>query len=250
FDAMPVHRVAVRDDLLRELRVGVGDDGAFVDAAAEPTNGIAERLNGLGVRLTEGHVGEVCLEADRWLSDVGAALASGYLLFIDYGHEAEAYYDASRNLGTLRTYYRHTLGMNPYQNVGRQDISVHVDFTSVRDAASRAGFTDVGATTQAEFLRNLGFDAYRQALVALADIRPAVKAANVHAMDTLVDPEGMGGFKVVAFAKGVPDSKLTGFVGGAPPEDAPPLLAGSSHMPLPGVGQEIGEMPTWGELLR
>ena len=249
-DALPVHRVTVRDGQLRELRVGVDDDGAFVDVIAEPTEGIEERLDGLGVRLTEGHVTEVCLEADRWLGDVGAAMDSGYLLLIDYGHESNAYYDVSRNRGTLRTYYRHTLGMDPYQHVGRQDLSVHVEFTSVRNAARRAGLRDVGATTQAEFLRNLGFDAYREVVAALTDVRPVVKAANVQAMDTLVDPEGMGGFKVVAFSKGLPDAKLTGFDGGPPPEEVIAVLASPSHMPLQGVGQEMGEMPTWGELLR
>ena len=250
FDAMPVHRVTVLQGQLRELRVGVDDEGTLIDVASEPTSVIAERLANLGVRLTEGHIAEVCLEAGRWLADLGAAMASGYLLLVDYGHEADAYYDISRNRGTLRTYYRHTLGMNPYLNVGRQDISVHVEFTSVRAAAAEAGFADVGTTTQAEFLRNLGLGAYRDAVAALDDLRPVTKAANVHAMDSLLDPDGMGGFKVVAFAKDVPAAPLTGFAGGPAPIDAPALLATAAHMPLPGVAQELGGMPTWDELLR
>ena len=127
---------------------------------------------------------------------------------------------------------------------------MHVDFTSVRASAIRAGFSEVGETTQAEFLRNLGLGAYREALVALEDVKPAVRAANVHSMDTLVDREGMGSFKVVVLAKGVPDAKLTGFVAGIRPERVSALLAGASHMPLPGVGQDMGEMPTWDQLLR
>jgi SAM-dependent MidA family methyltransferase len=250
FDAMPVHRVTVRDGQLRELRVGVGDDDTLADVAAEPTTGIAERLTKLGVDLTEGAVAEVCLEADRWIRDLGVAMESGYLLLIDYGHEASAYYDVSRDRGTLRTYYRHTLGMNPYLNVGWQDISVHVEFTSVRETAREAGFSEVGMTTQAEFLRNLGLDAYRDAVVALDDLRPVVKAANVQAMDSLLDPDGMGGFKVVAFAKGVPVANLRGFVGGSALDGVPAVLTTASHMPLPGVGSDLGEMPTWDELLR
>ena len=250
FDALPVHRVTTRDGQLRELRVGVGDEGEFADVIAPPTDGIQERLERLGVRLAEGHVTEVCLEANRWLEDAGAAIASGYLLLIDYGHESSAYYDESRNRGTLRTYYRHTLGMDPYQHVGRQDLSVHVEFTSVREIAAHAGFTDVGVTTQGQFLRNLGFDTYREAVLSLTNVPQAIKAANVRAMDSLVDPEGMGGFKVVAFSKSLPDAKLIGFDGPPPSEEVVAALAGPRHMPLPGMGQEEIEMPTWGELLQ
>jgi len=250
FDALPVHRVTTRDGQLRELRVGVGDEGEFADVIAPPTDGIQERLERLGVRLAEGHVTEVCLEANRWLEDAGAAIASGYLLLIDYGHESSAYYDESRNRGTLRTYYRHTLGMDPYQHVGRQDLSVHVEFTSVREIAAHAGFTDVGVTTQGQFLRNLGFDTYREAVLSLRNVPQAIKAANVRAMDSLVDPEGMGGFKVLAFSKNLPEAKLTGFEGPSPSEEVVAALAGPRHMPLPGMGQEEIEMPTWGELLQ
>jgi hypothetical protein len=69
-------------------------------------------------------------------------------------------------------------------------------------------------------------------------------------MDSLVDPEGMGGFKVVAFSKSLPDAKLIGFDGPPPSEEVVAALAGPRHMPLPGMGQEEIEMPTWGELLQ
>ena len=259
-DALPVHRVTVRDGQLRELRVGVGEGDGFVDVIGEPAPGVAERLDRLGVRLTEGHVAEVCLETDRWLGEIGVSMASGYLLLIDYGHDAEAYYDVSRSRGTLRTYYRHTLGMDPYRHVGRQDISVHVDFTSVRNAAHDAGFRDAGVVTQAEFLRNLGFDAYRTAVAAredvqqgerAADLRAAdLRAANLRAMDTLVDPGGMGRFRVLAFAKGVPVVEMSGFAGGPALEVVDAPLATASHMPLSSAVRESPQMSTWDELLR
>ena len=249
-DALPVHRVTVADGALRELRVGVAGDGGFEDVLATPTAGVVERLAALGARLGEGHRAEVCLALDDWFSHAGRAMASGYLLLFDYGHEATAYYDASRNKGTLRTYHQHTLGMNPYAHVGRQDISVHVELTSVRRAAEAVGFALAGQTTQAEFLQALGFDAYRADIAARRDVGAPVRGANLRALDTLVDPEGMGGFSVLAFAKGVPAGGLAGFAGDSPQLSVSAPLASASHMPLGGGMQEAVEMPTWDELLK
>ena len=250
-DAMPVHRVLKRDGRLWEVSVTLDEHDRFVEMVGEPsTPALTQRFEDLGIDLRDGFRAEVNLGLAKWLQEAFEALERGYVLLMDYGHEATTLYDESRSRGTLRCYYRHTLNGNPYQHVGDQDISVHVDFTSVRASAIRAGFSEVGETTQAEFLRNLGLGAYREALVALEDVRPAVRAANVHSMDTLVDLEGMGSFRVVVLAKGVPGAKLTGFGGGKRPERVSALLAGASHMPLPGVGQDMGEMPTWDQLLR
>lgn len=253
FDAMPVHRVTVLDGALCELLVGLDDDGRFVDVLGAASVGIAERLDGLGVTLAEGYRAEVCLELDGWMAGVGRAMEGGYLLLVDYGHEATAYYDATRHRGLLRTYYKHTLGMDPYAHVGRQDISVHVELTSLRQAAVAAGFAEAGSTTQAEFLRSLGFDAYRAEIASRRDLPTPTRVANLRGLDTLVDPEGMGAFRVLAFAKGVPADGLSGFAGVAPDLSVTAPLATAFHMPLGGAPDgttEMLEMPSWDELLK
>jgi SAM-dependent MidA family methyltransferase len=253
FDAMPVHRVTVVDGALRERFVGFDDDGRFVDVLGAVSVGIAERLDGLGVTLAEGHRAEVCLELDGWMAGVGRAMDSGYLLLVDYGHDATAYYDSTRHRGLLRTYYKHTLGMDPYAHVGRQDISVHVELTSLRQAAVAAGFVEAGSTTQAEFLRSLGFDAYRADIAARRDIGTPERVANLRALDTLVDTEGMGAFRVLAFAKGIPADGLSGFSGLAPDLTITAPLATALHMPLggaPGDATAMVEIPGWDELLK
>jgi SAM-dependent MidA family methyltransferase len=249
-DALPVHRVTVAEGALREIRVGLDDDGRFADVLAAPTRGIFERLGALDVRLGEGHRAEVCLAIDDWFAHAGRAMDAGYLLLIDYGHEAEAYYDASRARGTLRTYYQHLLGMDPYAHAGRQDISVHVEWTSVRRAAVAAGFTPAGTTTQAAFLRVLGFDALRADVVGRRDVPTPTRVANLRALDTLVDPEGMGDFKVVAFAKGTATVDVGGFGGGLETDTGPAPLATAAHMPFGGAAVAPMEMPTWDELSR
>ncbi len=246
-DSMPVHRVTVQDGVLRELRVGTDDGGALVDVPSDPTPGLAERLESLGVHLGEGHRAEVNLGLDDWMSEAVSALDTGYVLLIDYGHAARDYYAPSRNRGTLRCYYRHTLNMNPYQHVGAQDISVHVEFSSLRRAALAAGLTEANFTTQTDFLRGLGFDGLRTAIAGLRGLSAMERTANLRAVDTLVDPEGMGGFKVAVFAK---DAPVIGAAAASETElkwsGAPPLLS-ADHMPLSGPAEP--EMPTWSELL-
>jgi SAM-dependent MidA family methyltransferase len=250
FDAMPVHRVTMLDGAVQEIFVGVDADGRFADVLGAPAPGVAERLADLGVALAENYRTEVCLEIDAWLAHAGQAMDQGYLLLIDYGHEATTYYDETRHRGLLRTYYKHTLGMDPYAHVGRQDISIHVEFTSLRLAAARAGFAEAGSTTQAEFLRSLGFDAYRADIASRPDLPTPTRVANLRALDTLVDPDGMGAFQVLAFAKGVPATGLSGFQGVAPDISVTSPLATEAHMPLGGAVQETFEMPSWDELFK
>ena len=246
-DAMPVHRVTVEEGELRELFVGLSPDGRLVETVGAPsTPALAERLVSLGVRLSEGHRAEVNLGLRAWVESAFGAIDSGYLLLIDYGHEASDYYDESRRQGTLRCYAGHTLGMNPYINVGRQDISVHVELTSLRAAAAAAGFVEAGAMSQSDLLRGLGIDEYRRDIAGRADMSPAARAANLRQIDSLADPDGMGSFRVLAFAKGAPAAGVLGVASG-PPGRAP--LPTPEHMPL-GTPPQPQSMPTWDELLR
>ena len=231
-DAMPVHRVTLEGGRLRELFVDAAPEGGFIEVTGEPsTPALSDRFDRLGVTLSEGYRTEVCLAPEAWLREAFAAIERGYLLLIDYGHEAEAYYDESRRAGTLRCYSGHTLGMNPYFGVGRQDISAHVEFTSVRSAAVAAGFAEAGETSQAEWLRSLGIDRYRAEVAERSGLGRIGRMANLRGIDVLVDDEGMGGFRVLAFAK---DAPTDGVLGASPPESAPAPLAGARHMPFGG----------------
>ena len=229
-DAMPVHRVTVERGRLRELYVDSPPDGGFAEVVGEPsTPALAERLSRVGARLPEGHRAEVNLGLDAWFADAFASVERGYLIVADYGHEAAAYYDESRQAGTLRCYAGHALGMNPYANMGRQDIGAHAEFTSVRAAAQAAGFAPAGETTQAEWLASLGLARLREEVSARDGLIRADRAANLRGMDALTDPDGMGAFRVMAFAKNAP---AEGMLGAAPTESAPAPLAGPGHIRL------------------
>ena len=250
-DAMPVHRVAIEGGELREVYVGVGADGALTAELGPPsTPALAARLDGLGVRLGEGRIGEVNLALGDWLSGLAASLERGWALLIDYGHEADDYYAPSRSRGTLRCYYQHTVSADPFRLVGRQDMGAHAEWTTLKREAAAAGLALAGDVSQAEFLRNLGLDEARGRVLARSGLRPAERRANADAIDALADSDGLGSFRVVGLAKGIDGARLAGFdpiaADSLPPPPEPPLLS-ATHLPRPGAPQPT---PTWEELAR
>ena len=205
-DALPVHRVVVREGVLREVLVG-SRDGAFVDVEAEPTTpALAARLAEESIHLVEGQHAEICLALGPWLSTAAADLERGVLLLIDYGHPATELYDPVRRRdGTLRAYLRHRVHDDPYVHVGRQDLTAHVDVTAVEAAARAAGLDHLGTTTQAEFLVGLGTEDLLRAIQADPATTLEGYLAVRSALMRLLDPGAMGRFRVMAFARGWPN---------------------------------------------
>jgi len=212
-DALPTHRVVVRDGRLLEILTG-SRDGAFVDVEAPPTTeALAGRLDAEGIELVEGQRAEVCLALDTWVVEVAAGLERGLLLLIDYGYPARELYDPVRRQdGTLRAYLRQRVHDDPYRHVGRQDLTAHVDVTAVERAAARAGLTHVGTTTQAEFLVGLGTQAILQEIQANPTTTLEAYLELRSALMRLIDPGAMGRFRVMGFGRGWPDGPpLSGF---------------------------------------
>jgi SAM-dependent MidA family methyltransferase len=204
-DALPVHRVVGRSHGIRELVVNVDAAGGFVQAEAEPTTpALAMRLAAEEITLGEGQVAEVCLATDGWLADATRSLARGLVLLIDYGEEPVDLYAPRRVGGTLRAFARHAVGGDPYRHVGRQDLTATVDLAAVRAAARRAGLTAVGETTQAELLAAVGTGDLTTSYLR----RPGAGLADAlllrSAVARLLDPRGMGAFRVLAFGRGLP----------------------------------------------
>jgi len=204
-DALPVHRVVVRDGVLREVLVG-SRDGSFVDVEAEPTTAdLAVRLSLESVELAEGQRAEICLAIGPWLAEAAAGLERGVLLLIDYGYRAPELYDPVRRRdGTLRAYLRHRVHDDPYLHVGRQDLTAHVDVSAVERAAAGAGLDHLGTTTQAEFLVGLGTEDLLRAIQADPATTLEAYLAVRSALMRLLDPGAMGRFRVMAFARGWP----------------------------------------------
>jgi SAM-dependent MidA family methyltransferase len=221
-DALPVHRLEGRaDGGFDELYVGLDEIGDLATVAAQPSErGLQARLDAEGVRLAPGQRAEVCLEVDAWVARAAAGLDRGLLLLIDYGHPADALYQPSRG-SLLRAYVRHRVHDDPLVNVGRQDLTAHVDLTAVTSAAAAAGLDHLGTTTQAAFLAGL---AAGEDLVALQADPATTLEAYLEARSALfrmLDPSATGRFAVLAFGRDLA---------------AEPPLAGLAYR-LPGGGR-------------
>lgn len=154
-DALPVARFEVSAG--RVLPFGVAwDRGRFTwRAGAEDralTVAVRKIERELGHDLPDGYRSEVCLLLEPWISSLGACIARGGLLLIDYGLSCRDYYRPERRDGTLICHYRHRAHADPFFLPGLQDITAWVDFTACARAASEAGLSLSGFTTQAQFL--------------------------------------------------------------------------------------------------
>jgi SAM-dependent MidA family methyltransferase len=190
-DALPVHLVTIPDGTLLERYVVQNGDGLGWLDDAPSTDALEAYFGRLGLLPAEGCIAEVNLAGVAWMERTAASLARGALLVLDYGYPASELYAPSRRQGTLLTYRNHTLGSDPLRHVGDQDITAHVDFTSLARAGELGGLDTVGLISQASLLRRLGWDEYVQRLDR-SSLRAGEHDANRRAMQTLLDPDGLG----------------------------------------------------------
>ncbi len=184
--------------------MGLDAAGAFVDVEAEPTTAaLAARLDAEGVTLADGQVTEVCLAIDDWVAAATRHLRTGIVVLIDYAAEPAALHGPTHPTGTLRAFARHAVGADPFRHVGRQDLTATVDLAAVRAAAARASLEPLAETTAAELLAAAGDDLAGQYLNRPgASLEDALHLRS--ALARLLDPSGMGGFRVLAFGRGLP----------------------------------------------
>jgi SAM-dependent MidA family methyltransferase len=168
---------------------------------------------------------------EDWIWAVASALERGFVLTLDYGYPASEYYSPERHRGTLACFRRHLPAGDPYAHIGRQDITAHVEFTSLARAGEEAGLRTCGIPTQGEFLSNLGVDSHIRRLRDLGLTHREVMANRAGMLD-LVRPEGMGRFNVLVQGKGVPAASLWGLEGGMPSVELPAPLLETTHVPL------------------
>jgi SAM-dependent MidA family methyltransferase len=225
-DAMPVHLVLWRNLELFEHGVASGGDefmwsdrplmqGELFDAArnlgvmGEPA--MARAGGDFDGYREVGYLSEISLAARHFMISLASILKTGAILLIDYGFGHDEYYHPQRNRGTLMCHYRHYAHDDPFYLPGLQDITSHVDFSAIAEAAGEAGMDLLGYTSQAHFLINCDITSL------LAQI-PADNAKEylplASQVQKLLSPAEMGDlFKVIAFGKNI-SRPLTGFTSG------------------------------------
>ena len=212
-DALPTHRVIVQGGRLRELFVDL-DAGRFVEVFQNPsTPALAQYFREQEIALQHNQQAEVCLDACSWIERAGNALRRGFVITIDYGHEARMLYDEGHNRGTLLAYRGHTVSENILSAPGEQDLTAHVNFTALDVWGRRSGLTRTGLVTQSQFLVALGRanefeDLYDAGQSEIEKLRARLLLKN------LIHPEGLGEkFQVLIQHRGMDAPRLTGLSG-------------------------------------
>ena len=151
---------------------------------------------------------EISLAAEALVRTVAQSIQAGIALFIDYGFAEPELYHPQRSSGTMRCHYRHRFHGDPFFLPGLQDITAHVDFTAMAQAAESAGADVYGYATQAGFLISAGLADF------LSRIEPEITVERMKATSAahrLVSPAEMGElFKVLAIGRGI-EGPLAGF---------------------------------------
>jgi SAM-dependent MidA family methyltransferase len=203
FDALPVHRLVGRTDgTVGEMWVDLDQDGAFVwregdvsDPSDPSDPSLLNLLRNPDIPLQPGQVADVAPGWGPLYGELARRLGRGLLVTCDYGFERERLFDPRiRFHGTLACYTRQRVHRNPFVKVGEQDLTAHVDFTTLIRAGEAAGLTTVALTRQALWLTACGLFEEIQG----ADV------ATRHGAMALLDGEGMGEeIRVLVQAKGI-----------------------------------------------
>src|SRR5882672_881751 len=204
-DAMPVHVVRVHGGKIEEGGVALRSErldwswrlasGELLDAAR-------------ALDLPEGFRTEIPLAVRGFLRSLAGVLEKGVALFVDYGFPQKEYYHPQRREGTLMCHYRQHAHADPFFLPGLQDITSHVDFSAIAEAARSVGLELAGYTSQAQFLVNCGITEVMSRTPAEERGRflPLANQAN-----RLMSPAEMGElFKAIALERGF-GAPLEGF---------------------------------------
>ncbi len=152
-DALPFHLVEWRGGQWLERLVALAADGGFAwETAAIRDALLLDTLAPLGGDFPDGYRSEVRTCFPALLAALAGGLDAGLMLWADYGFARPDYYHPHRTEGTLRTFEQHRAGANPLDNPGRCDITAHVDFTAVAEAARALGGHPVDFRSQGSWL--------------------------------------------------------------------------------------------------
>jgi len=188
FDALPIRQLVATHEGWRERLVAC-QDTLFLPIAGDRSfdmiipRDLKHAEPGSILETSPASVAVLRQLAKRLTDQGGAAL------IIDYGYAGPAIGD------TLQAVKGHAYA-NPFEDPGEADLTAHVDFATLKEAAEAEGLVAHGPVTQGEFLTRLGI-AERTASLSLAAPERAGQLAEDR--ERLTDPEQMGElFKVLA----------------------------------------------------
>ncbi|MBT4963984.1 MAG: SAM-dependent methyltransferase [Francisellaceae bacterium] len=210
-DALPTHRFTYKDSELYSYNVGINSQQKLCYVMGKLPEKIKLDLYNCikPFDLPNNYISEYCALLKPWLAMATSKLLKGTMFVFDYGFPRNEFYHPQRSEGTLMCHYKHSYHDNPFINIGHQDITTHIDFTSLLEGIDSTDMEFAGYTSLAGFLTSLNID--RHICQNETDIRKL--STLQHELFTLISPTEMGElFKVLAINKSLP-FELQGFQG-------------------------------------
>lgn len=220
-DAFPVHLVTRLGGQWAENFVDCRN-GKFSWVYTAPSTPILEKqLAKLPDWLPEGYQTEVNTAAQRWIEDLAQAFMRGFILIVDYGFPRSEYYHPDRTTGTLSCYANHNRFDNPFKKIGHADITAHVEWTSLAEAAELHQLDIAGFTDQHHFIVGLGKEELLTLEREVPELTPELQEY-VRTFRMLMHPETMGTrFQALCLTKNMPNPiALDGFQFSSNPRQA------------------------------
>ncbi len=155
-DAMAVERVRLQNDQWVQQIIRLDGDTFKEDYQAISSAELQAAVDELPAGLPNGYLTEVNTWIKPWIKSLAQCLQSGNITLIDYGFLRDEYYHPQRHMGTLKCHFQHQSFDDPLQHIGLQDITSHVDFSTVGESAEAAGLQVSDYCNQAEFLIECG----------------------------------------------------------------------------------------------
>jgi len=216
-DAFPI-RLIEMDDEVKEIYVATTSLSALEEEESSDADALMELkrpcssetrdyLREFSIDLSRGYKTEVNLRIRDWLREINDKLSEGFIMTIDYGYPSWDYYSEERSRGTLLCYHKHQIDEDPFQNIGEQDMTAHVNFSSLKKWGEDGGLKTVGFCPQGVYLVSLGLDE-----VITEFYGDSLDPFDIAKIKGLILPQGMGeSHKVMIQYKGKGEPKLKGF---------------------------------------
>ena len=199
-DAFPVRRIRRENGEWWELQVGI-KNGELAWVTRELPENLEVFVASVGNGVEDGYTTEVCPATQEWMFAASGLFNKGLWWIIDYGYGSDDYYAPHRKDGTLRCFRNHCATENPFEFPGEIDITAHVNFTHLREAAEASGLKERRFTDQHHFL----IEAAQPWLLSMEGQPPRREMkSRMRQFQTLTHPAMMGQqLKVAEFSRGI-----------------------------------------------
>lgn len=211
-DAFPCHLLEVQSGQFQEVGIAVeSHSDVLVERLVPLSSRLGDALIDMNVDAKdypEGYRCEVNLVAKAWIEAVAQALDRGYVLTIDYGYTASQLYSPARQGGTIQCYFQQRSHHDPLINLGNQDITSHVNFSALERYGQAQHLDVLALTQQGLFLMALGLGdrlVSNNANANMTQINQTLQRRE--ALHALMNPMGLGGFKVLLQGKGLTNAQ-------------------------------------------